>query len=77
MAGDATRRASERRHLRTGMTEGEILARVGRPDLKGAGQGKKPTARWTYLPATGDPQTVTTIALENGKAIAIDRTVAR
>ena len=74
---NTNQRANERRNLRVGMTEGEILARVGKPDLKGAGEARKASARWTYLPATGDPQTVTTVALEKGKVIAVDRTVAR
>jgi len=46
VAGDA----AERRHLHPGMHEGEVLARVGAPDLKSGGGGRK-AARWSYLPS--------------------------
>ena len=66
---------AERRHLREGMSDGEVLARLGAPDLKsGGGRG---TASWTYLPAPGDAQTVTVVRIERGKVLGVDRKIVR
>jgi hypothetical protein len=59
---------AERRHLKEGMSEGEVFAKLGAPDMK---SGK----RWTYLPAAGDPQTVTIVRFEDGKVLAVERRV--
>ena len=67
--GDPT----ERRHLQLGMHEGEVLARLGTPDLRSGG-GRK-LARWTYMPVPGDPQTLTTVVFEYGKVIEVERKV--
>jgi hypothetical protein len=66
---------AERRHAKAGMTEGEILAKLGAPDAASAKHGRH--ARWTYLPAPGDPQTVTTIRFEDGRVTAVERAVVR
>lgn len=66
---------SERRHLRDGMSDGEVLARLGPPDLQTGKQGRK--MRWTYLPAPGDPQTVTLVRFEEGKVTAVERATMR
>jgi hypothetical protein len=63
---------AERRHLQLGMHEGEVLARLGAPDLRSKG-GK--VARWTYMPVPGDPQTLTTVVFEYGKVIEVERKV--
>jgi hypothetical protein len=68
--------AVERRYLHPGMHEGEVLARVGPPDLKSGGSGRK-VARWTYMPAPGDPQTLTTVVFEYGKVVEVERKVVR
>jgi len=68
--------AAERRHLQPGMHEGEVMARVGPPDLKSGGGGRK-LARWTYMPVAGDPQTLTTVMFEYGKVIEVERKVVR
>ena len=47
-AGSAINPA-ERKFLIPGIGEGEVVARVGRPDMS-TGAGRK-TVRWTYLPA--------------------------
>ncbi len=67
---------AERRHLHPGMHEGEVLARAGPPDLKSGGGGRK-LARWTYMPAAGDPQTLTTVVFEYGKVVEVERKVVR
>ena len=66
---------AERRHARVGMSEGEILAKLGAPDAASAKHGRH--ARWTYLPAPGDPQTVTTIRFEDGRVTAVERAIVR
>jgi hypothetical protein len=77
---DADRRTGdaavvERRHLKDGMSDGEVLARLGPPDLQSGKTGRK--MRWTYLPAPGDPQTVTLLRFEDGKVVAVERTTMR
>jgi hypothetical protein len=67
--------ASERRHLREGMTESEVRTRIGPPDFKGG--GAKGGAQWNYLPAPADPSTLTTVRFEKGRVVAVDRTVVR
>jgi hypothetical protein len=65
----------ERRHVKAGMSEGEVLAKLGAPDAAGAKHGRH--ARWTYLPAPGDPQTVTTIRFEDGRVTTVERAIVR
>jgi hypothetical protein len=72
--------AGERRFIREGMTEGEVLVKIGAPDTKTedtGGGAKVAIKRWTYMPTTGDPQTITTIVLENGKVKEVVRQVVR
>ena len=66
---------SERRHVKAGMSEGEVLAKLGPPDASSAKHGRH--ARWTYLPASADPQTVTTIRFEDGRVTSVERAVVR
>jgi hypothetical protein len=66
---------AERRHLRVGMSEGEVMARVGAPDLT-TGKGRK-QSRWTWMPVPGDPDTITAVLFETGRAIEIERTVVK
>lgn len=63
---------SERRHAHTGMSEGEVMARLGRPDVTASG-GRKGKSRWTYLPAPGDPDTITTLYIDRGAVVDIER----
>ena len=67
---------NERRHVQPGMHEGEVLARLGAPDLKSGGGGRK-LARWTYMPVPGDAQTLTTVVFEYGKVIEVERKIVR
>jgi hypothetical protein len=69
-AGDA----GERRYVSEGMSEGQVLARLGAPDLK-SGRGR--TMRWTYLPAPADRQTVTVLRFEDGQVVSVDRRILR
>jgi hypothetical protein len=66
---------AERRHLREGMSEGEVIARLGVPDIQ-SGRGSR-RSRWTYLPVAGDAQTLTIVRFEDGKVVGVDRSVLR
>lgn len=70
--GDPT----ERRYIHPGMHEGEVIARIGTPDMKSGG-GSRRVARWTYLPHPGDPQTLTTVVLDTGKVVEVERKVMK
>ncbi|HLX30973.1 MAG TPA: DUF4124 domain-containing protein [Casimicrobiaceae bacterium] len=65
--------AAERKFLVPGIGEGEVVARVGRPDLS-SGAGRK-VVKWTYLPAPDDPQTITTLTFELGRLVQVERKV--
>lgn len=66
---------AERKFLVPGIGEGEVVARIGRPDMS-SGSGRK-TVRWTYLPAPEDPGTITTLTFELGRLIQVERKVIR
>ena len=57
--------AAERAHLRVGMTEAEVLARVGNPDVTVGTKGT-PSPRWTYMPAPGDSGDDDDAAIQQG-----------
>jgi hypothetical protein len=67
--------AAERKFLIPGIGEGEVVARVGRPDMSTAA-GRK-TVRWTYLPVPDDPGTITTLTFELGRLVQVERKVIR
>lgn len=66
---------AERKFLVPGIGEGEVVARIGRPDMS-TGAGRK-TVRWTYLPAPEDPGTITTLTFELGRLVQVERKVVR
>ena len=77
---EAERRTSdaavvERRHVKDGMSDGEVLARLGPPDLQSGRGGRK--MRWTYMPVPGDAQTVTQVHFVDGRVVSVDRTTMR
>ncbi len=72
VAADAT----ERMHLRLGMSESEVLARLGSPDMT-VGAKNAPSPRWTYMPAPGDPETITTLMFAKGVLVDIERKVVK
>jgi hypothetical protein len=67
--------AAERKFLMPGIGEGEVVARVGRPDMS-TGAGRK-VVRWTYLPVPEDPGTITTLTFELGRLVEVERKVIR
>ncbi|HEY1329678.1 MAG TPA: DUF4124 domain-containing protein [Casimicrobiaceae bacterium] len=70
-AGDA----AERKFLRPGMSEAEVLARVGPPDMTGTKNRK--SQRWTYMPNGADPHTITNLLFDHGKLVDVERKVIR
>lgn len=67
---------AERRFLRRGMTEGEVIGKVGPPAITRPG-GRNAATHWTYLPAPGDPETVTIVMFSKGIVTDIERKVSR
>ncbi|MEP7329048.1 MAG: DUF4124 domain-containing protein [Betaproteobacteria bacterium] len=66
----------ERRYIHLGMNEGEVIARIGPADITSGGKGRK-LSRWTYMPALGDAQTITTVVFDYGKVIEVERKVVK
>ena len=69
---------TERKFIREGMSEGEVLAKIGKPDsetLDSGGGAAVTVKRWIYLPTEGDQQTITTIVLKEGKVASVERKV--
>ena len=73
--GERQGNPAERKFLVPGIGEGEVVARVGRPDMS-TGAGRK-TVRWTYLPVPEDPGTITTLTFELGRLVEVERKVIR
>jgi hypothetical protein len=72
--------AGDRRFIRDGMSEGEVLMKIGRPDSESEDSGggaKVKEKRWVYFPAPGDSQTLTTITIREGKVQSVRREIAR
>lgn len=72
--------ASERKFIREGMSEGEILLKIGKPDSESVDSGAGATVtvkRWIYLPTPGDEQTLTTVVIRDGKVTEVTRKISR
>jgi len=67
---------TQRKFITPGMSEAEVVARIGTPDMTSGGKGRK-TSRWSYLPAAGDAQTITTLVFDYGKVIEVERKVVK
>lgn len=72
-------RAGERRFIRVGMTEAEVLTRIGRPEINGHKKDKRSSGamQWSYLPNAGDPGTITTVTIVGGKVTDVQRKISR
>lgn len=68
--------AAERKHIRAGMSEAEVLARLGQPDATSGAKGGK-SVRWSYLPAPGDQETITSVTFKHGKVTQVERRIVR
>ena len=67
-------KASARRFAQIGMSEAEVIARLGPPEVDSRsrrGQGKQ----WSYLPSPGDPETITTLTIVGGKVTDVERKI--
>jgi Protein of unknown function (DUF2845) len=72
--------AGDRKFIREGMSEGEVMMKIGKPDSESvdSGGGAKVTVkRWMYFPTSGDPQTITTITIREGRVTEVSRQVSR
>lgn len=72
--------AGERRFITDGMSEGQVLMKIGRPDSESedtGGGAKVKEKTWIYFPAPGDAQTMTTLVIREGKVIRVDRRISR
>lgn len=72
--------AIERKFIRTGMGEGEVLFKIGKPDHEAivrSVRGEPEEKTWTYFPHARDRQTLTVLTLHGGVVTRIDRQIAR
>jgi hypothetical protein len=72
--------ARERKFIREGMGEGEVLLKIGKPDheaLVRVVRGEPEEKTWTYFPHARDPQTLTILSFHAGVVTKIDRKIAR
>jgi hypothetical protein len=75
--------AAERRFIHEGMSEAEVVQKIGRPHYKSAtphhggrrGKQGKQGKVWTYPPAPDDPQTTTLVTIANGQVERVERRV--
>ena len=72
--------ADERRFIRKGMKEGEVVLRTGSPNhetfirnVKGEPEEKA----WTYFPEPRDPQTLTILTIKAGVVELVERKISR
>ena len=72
--------AVERKFIRAGMEEGQVLLKIGKPDHESVTSGNGAEVvekKWTYFPAVRDAQTMTVITIRNGTVSAVDRKISR
>lgn len=70
-------KAAQRRFIRTGMSESDVIRRIGEPEVDARSSGKqgKDGKQWSYLPAAGDPDTITTLTIVGGLVADVERKV--
>ena len=71
----ATGSAADRRFIQVGMSAVEVVQRIGKPDIDG--KNRRGGQRWSYLPNEGDPNTITTLTLIDGKVADVERKIVR
>lgn len=72
--------AAERKFIRKGMGEGEVVLKIGKPDHEAfhrVVRGQPEEKAWTYFPHVRDPQTLTVITFHAGVVTALERKIAR
>jgi hypothetical protein len=63
---------AERANAHVGMSESDVLAKLGPPDVTSNSPSRK-QLRWTWLPAEGDPDMVTTMTITDGVVTDLER----
>ena len=72
--------AAERKFIKEGMSEGEVVLKIGEPDQESPVSGPEArivVKRWTYYPTADDPQTITVLTLRGGVVSFVERTISR
>lgn len=72
--------AVERKFIRIGMGEGEVLLKIGKPDhvaFVRVVRGQPEEKVWSYFPDSRDPQTLTVLSFHSGVVSKVDRKIAR
>ncbi len=72
--------AIERKFIRAGMGEGEVIFKIGKPDheaLIRIVRGEPEEKTWTYFPHSRDPQTLTILTFHAGVVTRVDRQISR
>ena len=72
-------KAAERRFIRTGMSESEVIRRIGKPEVEARGSRKqgKEGKHGSYLSAAADPDMITTLTMVGGLVANVERKVVR
>lgn len=72
--------ASERKFIREGMHESEVILKIGKPDLETfirTDKGRPEEKAWSYFPHYKDSQTLTIITLRGGVVASVERKISR
>ena len=72
--------ANERKFIREGMGEGEVLLKIGKPDHEAfirIVRGEPEEKTWSYFPHPRDPQTLTIVTFHAGVVTRVDRKISR
>lgn len=72
--------AAERKFIRVGMGEGEVVLKIGKPDHEAfthVAKGEPEAKTWTYFPDPRDAQTLTILSLKAGVVTQVERKIAR
>ena len=72
--------AAERKFIRQGLGEGEVLLKIGKPDheaLNRSVRGQPEEKTWTYFPHARDPQTLTIVRFQAGRVAEVERKISR
>ena len=72
--------ANERKFIRIGTGEGEVLLKIGKPDHEAfirVVRGEPEEKTWSYFPHARDPQTLTILTFHGGVVTRVERKIAR
>ena len=72
--------ANERKFIREGMGEGEVLLKIGKPDHEAfirVVRGEPEEKAWSHFPHSRDPQTLTIVTFHAGVVTRVERKISR